>query len=128
MSDSSDAGQVAELRRTVFHAVRDWNTAHPQPLRSHRERATINITHTSTDANETPKYTIAIECQLAGRPSLTFHGHELGAVAEQARLTVGHRIAVELQLREENAREVAELIGKYGVVVADFGQPRQNDS
>ncbi len=116
MSDSNDASQVAELRTMIFETVQNWNAAHPQPLRSHRERAEISITRRYTDDCETPQYAIAIDCQLAGRAPMTFHGHDLGEIAEQARLTIERRLAVEIQLREENAREVVELIGKYGVV------------
>jgi hypothetical protein len=113
-NDAGPVGPVAELRTTVFRAIQDWNTAHPQPLRSHREHAAIRITQTYTDVSDAPKYAVAIECQLAGRGPLTFHGPDLSEVAEQARLTVERQLAVEIQLREENAREVADLIHKYG--------------
>jgi hypothetical protein len=111
-------GQVAELRTTVFATVQDWNAAHPQRIQSRRERASIKITQIYTDDSDATQFTIVIECQLAGRGPLTFHGPELSDVAEQARLAVERRLDVEITLREDNAREVAELIHEYGVVNA----------
>jgi len=116
ISKPNEAVQVAELRATVFKTVQDWNAAHPQRLRSHREHASIRITQTYTDDSDAPNFTIVVECQLAGTGPLTFHGSELSEVAEQARLTVERRLDAEIQLREDNAREVAELIRKYGTV------------
>jgi hypothetical protein len=106
--------QVTALRTLIAEAICEWNAAHPQRLPSHRERSALNITATFTDGKETPNYTNSIECKLAGRAALNFHGHDLAQVAEHARLTVERRLIAEIQLREANAREDADFVRKYG--------------
>ncbi len=101
----TETAQLSALRDVVFGTIDDWNSIHPHPLRSHLEHGSVNVTHAFTDAGGTPSYTIAVVCTLAGSAPLAFHGHDLAAVAEHARLTLEHRIVAELEHRAERARE-----------------------
>jgi hypothetical protein len=97
--------QPTALRSLVFAAIDRWNAAHPHPLRSHQEHGSVNITQVYADAGGVPSYTITVVCALAGSGQLAFHGHDLEAVAEHARLTLEHRIETELDRRADKARE-----------------------
>jgi hypothetical protein len=108
------ARELAALRSVIFEAVESWNAAHPQARGSLRERASINVAQTYTDATGVASYSITILCQLSGASQLTFHGSDPAAVAEQARLTVERRFAAELQRRADAAYE-EELNRKFGI-------------
>jgi hypothetical protein len=110
------ADQLAALRGVVFGAVEQWNAQHPHPLRSHQEHAAVHVTQVYGDATSVPSYTVTVVCGLSGAPQLAFHGADLAAVIEHARLTLEHRIAVELAQRAEKLRD-AEFDCKYGVAV-----------
>lgn len=104
---SDEVDQLDALRALLFGAIDQWNTAHPHPLRSHHEHGSLNITQGYSDANGAPSYSITIVCALAGSAPLAFHGHDLRAVTEHARLTLGHRIEAEAAQRAEKARDDA---------------------
>jgi hypothetical protein len=106
--------QLAALRTVVFGATDSWNAAHPHPLRSRKEHAAINVTHVYADAAGKPSYAINVVCTLSGAPPLAFHGHNLMAVAEHARLALEHRIAAEVRRRLAKLQEDG-FDGKYGV-------------
>src|SRR5664280_2203737 len=99
------ANELAALRGVIFEAVQSWNAAHPQARGSLRERASVNVAQTYTDATGAPSYSITVFCPLTGTSQLTFHGSDSAAVAEQARLTVEHKIAAELRRRADAAYE-----------------------
>jgi predicted Zn-dependent protease len=108
--------QLAALRSVVFTAVQDWNAAHPHPLGSRREHAAVNVTQVFTDTGGEPSFTITVTCALAGSANLNFHGQDLPAVVEHARLTLEHRIAAEVERRAAKALEIG-LDQKFGVAV-----------
>jgi hypothetical protein len=108
------AHELAALRGVIFEAVESWNAAHPQARGSLRERASINVAQTYTDASGAPSCSITVLCPLTGTSQLTFHGSDPAAVAEQARLTVERKIAAELHRRADSAYE-EELNRKFGI-------------
>jgi hypothetical protein len=108
------AHELAALRGVIFEAVDSWNAAHPPARGSLRERASINVAQTYTDASGAASCSITVLCPLTGMSQLTFHGSDPAAVAEQARLTVERKIAAELQRRADSAYE-EELNRKFGV-------------
>jgi hypothetical protein len=110
------ADQLSALRNAVFGAIESWNTAHPHPLRSHREHGSVNVTQVYADATGIPSYSIVVVCALSGTAHLTFHGHDIAAIAEHARFTLEHRIAAELKRRADKAYE-DEFDRRYGVAV-----------
>jgi hypothetical protein len=112
----SETVQLAALRSVVFGAIDDWNAAHPHPLSSRHERGSINVSVTFVDARGSASYAIKVTCSLSGSAHLTFHGPDLAAVAEIARLTLEHRIAVELQQRAAKAAD-DEFTRRYRVAV-----------
>jgi hypothetical protein len=116
MPNVTSTDPVFTLRGMVFEAVEAWNTAHPHPLGSRREHATVNVTQVYADTSGTPSYTITVACALSGSAQLTFHGHDLATVAEHACLTLEHRIPAELQRRAEKLLERA-FDRSYGVAV-----------
>jgi aromatic ring-cleaving dioxygenase len=101
MTSLTVAAQIEALRNLVVGAVEDWNAEHPHRLRSHLERAAIYVTHVYADGSDHPTYAISVECSLVGPGALTFHGSDLATVAEHARLTVEHKLDVELRARAE---------------------------
>jgi hypothetical protein len=74
------------------------------------------MTVSYADASGAATYAVKVVCSLSGSPQLTFHGHDLGAVAEHARLTLEHRIDAELQLRATKLDD-DEFDRRYGVAV-----------
>jgi hypothetical protein len=108
--------QIAALRRAVFEAIETWNAAHPHPMRSHREHGAVHVTQLYTDAGGSVSYAITVECALSGTPHLTFHGTDLAAVAEQALLTLEHKIDVELRRRAARA-DHADVCLQHGIAV-----------
>jgi hypothetical protein len=108
--------QLAALRSVVFDAVERWNAAHPHPLPSHREHASVQVTHVYNDATGGPTFTITVVCALSGSAQVNFHGHDLPALLEQARLTLERRIAAELDRRAAKARD-NDIEAKFGVAV-----------
>jgi hypothetical protein len=99
MTNLIAADQIAALRGLVFGAVASWNAAHPHRLRSHHEHAAVNVALVYGDADGAPRYAVTVDCTLSGSAPLTFHGTDLATVAEQARLTLEHKIDVELHRR-----------------------------
>jgi len=109
--------QLEALRSAVFGPIASWNAAHPHPLHSHRERATLNVTQIYADAAGIPSYSISVVCTLSGGSAqLAFHGPDLAAVAEHARLTLEARIAAELRHRADK-RPADDFEGQYGVAI-----------
>jgi hypothetical protein len=95
--------------------VNDWNDAHPHRLRSHQERAAIFVTHVYADGSDHPSYAISVECSLIGPGALTFHGADLASVAEHARLTVEHKLDVELRARAERVHDEADSERRFAL-------------
>lgn len=116
MTSLTSADQLATLRQLVFEAVDAWNAAHPHPLGSHREHASVSVTQVYADASGAPSHIITVVCALAGSAQLTFHGHDLATVAEHACLTLEHRIEAELQRREQKLLE-SDFDRRYGIAV-----------
>jgi hypothetical protein len=117
MTSTNGIDQVSALRKLVFGAIDGWNAEHPHPLSSHRERGSISVSVLVNDATGMPNYTIKVICGLAGADHQTFHGHDLDAVAEHARLTLERRIAAELRHRAENEHAAATIESRYGIAV-----------
>jgi hypothetical protein len=103
--------QVAALRSVVFDAVDSWNVAHPHPLRSRQERGSVNVTTIFSDVTGAASYSITVVCALSGVPQLTFHGQDLAAIVEHARLALEDRIKAELARRAHKG----ELDRKFGI-------------
>jgi hypothetical protein len=110
------ADQLAALRSVLFETIADWNGRHPHRLRSHHEHGSVSVTQVYADAGDVPSYTVTVTCTLAGTGHLAFHGYDLPAVIEHARLTLEHRLAVELAQREEKARD-DEFVARFGIAV-----------
>jgi hypothetical protein len=99
--------QFMGLRTAVFGALESWNAAHPHPLPARKEHAAINVTAAYTGAAGEPSYMITVVCTLLGSAPLAFHGPDLVAVAEQARLALERRIGAEVEGRAVKSREDA---------------------
>lgn len=110
------ADQLTALRSVLFEAIADWNSRHPHRLRSRHEHGSVSVTQVYADAGDVPSYTVTVVCALAGTGQLAFHGQDLPAVVEHARLTLEHRIAVELQRRAEKAYD-DEFVARFGIAV-----------
>jgi hypothetical protein len=95
------ADQLAALRSVAFGAIDRWNVTHPHPLRSRQEHGSVNVTQVFTDATGIASYSITVVCALSGVAQLTFHGQDLAAIAEHARLTLESKIAAELHRRAD---------------------------
>jgi hypothetical protein len=115
MSSDHAAREIAQLRELVFGAVESWNAAHPHPLRSRHERGSVSVAHVYGTAGGPPSYAIRVECALSGTPQLSFRGTNLAAVAEQARLTLEHKLEVELRRRAGSGRY--ETHHRHGIAV-----------
>jgi hypothetical protein len=103
----NETSQLSALRNLVFGEIQRWNAGHPHPLRSHQEHGSVSVTEVYADSGGAPSYAITVVCALAGSAQLAFHGHDLAAVAEHARLTLEHRISAEVQHRAEKASDDA---------------------
>jgi len=108
--------QLSALRSYLFAEIDRWNGEHPHPLRSHHERGSITVAQVYEAATGAPTFTITIVCTLAGPGQLVFHGHDLATVAEHARLALEHRVAAELQRRDEKAHDDA-FERRFGIAV-----------